>query len=102
MPTAPIKISRLRDIGWSMWDPIGLLATGEPWEHKPFADEYDRYLIEAASRLRRDRNIEAATEFLMSIEREHMDLGTKATSRTRAEAAAKAIRAYLDTLEAPR
>jgi len=37
----PLKLSRLRDIGWREWDPIGLLPQGDAWESYPeFADEY--------------------------------------------------------------
>jgi hypothetical protein len=97
----PLQLSRLRDIGWTEWDPIGLLSKGGTWDHQPFADEYDRYLLEAAGRLRRDGNEGDVTEYLMHIEREHMGLGITPTSRLRAEATARAIQAYLETIEAP-
>ncbi len=48
-----IKLSRLRDIGWSLWDLIGLLKSGQRWEDdecRPFANEYDAYLLNAAGR----------------------------------------------------
>ncbi|MBB4630217.1 hypothetical protein SAMN04244581_04955, partial [Paracoccus denitrificans] len=44
-----IKLSKLRDIGWSLWDPIGLLDPESPagrWDDEAnlsFADEYDSY-----------------------------------------------------------
>ncbi len=44
----PIELSVLRDIGWNEWDPIGLLAPGQTWDHEPFADEFDGYLLKAA------------------------------------------------------
>lgn len=94
----PLKLSYLRDIGFAEWDPIGLLAKGEVWNHKPFADEYDSYLLEAAGRLQRDWVLEDAVNFLMEIERDHMGLGQRATSRARAEATAKAISAYLGSV----
>jgi len=31
-PPPKIKLSRLRDIGWSKWDPIGLLGDGQQWD----------------------------------------------------------------------
>ena len=46
---APMALSRLRDVGWKEWDPIGLLAAGEAWDQKPFADEYDDYLRKVAA-----------------------------------------------------
>ncbi len=94
-----LKLSRLRDIGFAKWDPIGLLAEGGIWDHKPFANEYDPYLLEAAGRLQEDGTLESVVEFLMEIERDHMGLGLKATSRQRAEATATAIQAYLDNAD---
>jgi hypothetical protein len=93
----PLKLSRLRDIGWTEWDPIGLLPKGHSWENYPeFADEYDRYLLEAASRLRRDWSISDATNYLVWAASEHMGLG-KLVNQIAAEATAKAIKAYLET-----
>ena len=34
-----IRLSRLRDIGWSTWDPIGLLENNQSWEDVGYADE---------------------------------------------------------------
>jgi hypothetical protein len=94
----PLKLSRLRDIGWAEWDPIGILLPGEKWDHHPAAEEYDRYLLHAASNLRRDWSVSDATDYLMWVASEHMGLGhsKNAVARVRAEATAKAIKAYLD------
>lgn len=95
----PLKLSRLRDIGWKEWDPIGLLPEGDTWDSYPeFADEYDRYLLHAASRLRRDWSVLDATDYLMWIASEHMGLGPppNSSARINAEATAKAIKAYVD------
>ncbi len=27
-----IRLSRLRDIGWSLWDPIGVTSKNEHWK----------------------------------------------------------------------
>ena len=59
-----VRLSRLRDIGWSIWDPIGLLAEGETWDQKPFADEYDSYLMHAAGQLRRNVPTEEVVDYL--------------------------------------
>ena len=48
-----IRLSRLRDIGWTTWDPIGLLGQDQLWEDISYADEYDSYLLRAAGMLRR-------------------------------------------------
>ena len=95
----PLKLSRLRDIGWREWDPIGLLPAGETWEsHPEFADEYDGYLIRAASELRRGWSVSDAADFLVSIVVDHMGMGSRpgSTARVRAEATANAIKAYVD------
>ena len=48
-----LRLSRLRDIGWSLWDPIGLNDFGDDWESVTFADEYDSYLIKVAGMLKK-------------------------------------------------
>ncbi|MCJ2032093.1 hypothetical protein MKK50_22250 [Methylobacterium sp. J-043] len=73
----PIKLSRLRDIGWREWDPIGLLAAGETWDHKLFADEYDAYLMKVAGDLRRGGELQEAASYLVSIERDYMAIGVR-------------------------
>jgi hypothetical protein len=88
----------LRDIGWELWDPIGLLrSSGQSpgkWDdaaNRPFANEYDGYLISAASRLRTGTPREEVVEFLVRIEGDHMALGERASTRSRAEAVVDAI-----------
>jgi hypothetical protein len=94
----PSQLSRLRDIGWAEWDPIGILSPGEKWDHHPAADEYDRYLLEAASGLRRDWSISDAKDYLMRVASKDMGLGDPhdGAARIRAETTAKAIKDYLD------
>ncbi|WP_323718411.1 hypothetical protein [Paracoccus aminovorans] len=97
VPQPRIKLSKLRDIGWSLWDPIGLL---DP-EYRPgrwddeaslsFADEYDSYLIAAASQLRRGTRGDQIVAFLVEIETEHMGIGDNPSARPRAEAVVDAI-----------
>jgi len=86
-----IRLSRLRDIGWSLWDPIGLLDEGESWDGKPFADEYDTYLMQAAGRLRRGVPREEVVEYLVWVESDHMGLGTVPAPREPAEKVVAAI-----------
>lgn len=88
-----IRLSRLRDIGWSLWDPIGLLSKGDAWDDKSYADEYDAYLIQAAGRLRRNTPINEVVDYLVWVETEHMGLGTHNGQRERIEAVITAIRA---------
>ncbi|QOF73109.1 hypothetical protein IG197_08670 [Aminobacter sp. SR38] len=58
----PLDLSRLRAIGWSTWDPIGLREPGADWCDQPFTDEYDSYLIEAASGLGDGWSVEKARD----------------------------------------
>ncbi|MEM7634641.1 MAG: hypothetical protein AAF299_08775 [Pseudomonadota bacterium] len=84
-------MSRLRDIGWSLWDPIGLLEPGQKWdddECRSFADEYDSYLVQAAGQLRRGVSEAAVVTYLIKIETEHMGLGFAGTARADAVVAA--------------
>lgn len=97
-----IKLSRLREIGWSEWDPIGLSQMGsDDWKDGgPCADEYDSYLLQVAGRLRRDEARENIVAYLEEIEMVHMGGGRVATTRTRAEATVAAIAHYLADLPA--
>jgi len=96
----PLKLSRLRDIGFKEWDPIGILSPGESWGHHPAADEYDHYLLHAANRLRRDWSVSDAADYLTWVKSEHTGLGhpDDPSERSRAAATAKAIKAYVDEL----
>ena len=38
------EIARLREIGWTLWDPIGLAPIGDDCD-----DEHDRYLLQMAA-----------------------------------------------------
>lgn len=91
----PITLSRLRDIGWKEWDPIGLLTAGESGEQKPFADEYDDYLHKVVADFRSGRPLAEAVEYLLCIEREHMALGTRLGQKARAEATARSIQRFV-------
>lgn len=87
-----IRLSRLRDIGWTHWDPIGLLVDGEPWEGKPFADEYDTYLLRAAYMVRMNELDKTIIDYLVEIETDHMGLNLVEGVRDRAKAVITAIR----------
>ncbi|MAY88411.1 MAG: hypothetical protein CML02_17035 [Pseudooceanicola sp.] len=98
-PPPRIKLSKLRDIGWTLWDPIGLLLTSEghsagTWDEEdnlPFADEYDTYLIAAASALRRGEPSGEVVDYLVHIETHSMGLTPTPTTRERALAVVEAI-----------
>ncbi len=78
-PSPKIKLSRLRDIGWARWDPIGLLDAEARWDdpaHMHFADEYDRYLVQAAGMLRRGSADAEVIDFLVKIETVHIGMNS--------------------------
>ena len=97
LPTHPMsRLSRLRQIGWTLWDPIGLLPTAthcRDAENLPFADEYDTYLLHAAGLLRSGAADAEVASFLIDIEANHMGLGEQRDARARAESAVAALRA---------
>lgn len=70
-----IDLHRLRDIGWSKWDPIGLLGIEGSWKGKPFEDEYDTYLLRAAGMLRNGCAQSDVVDYLFRIQTEYMGLG---------------------------
>jgi len=76
-----IQLSRLRDIGWSLWDPIGLQISERSWKDNPAADEYDGYLLNVAGLLRRGGTEAKCADYLVRIEAEHMGMGTRAEER---------------------
>lgn len=88
-----IRLSRLRDIGWRHWDPIGLGDLDGGWENSAAADEYDGYLLKAAGMVRRNEGDEAAAQYLVWGESENMGLGVKADTHSRAQTTIAAIRA---------
>jgi hypothetical protein len=96
-PPPKLKLSRLRDIGWSVWDPIGLLGDDQKWSDEdclPFADEYDSYLMQAAGRLRRGEATSDVASYLAKIEVEYIGLGTAfQAALARAEKVVEAIQA---------
>jgi hypothetical protein len=88
-----VELSRLREIGWREWDPIGLVDTDCP------RDEYDRYLVEAINRLKRGDSVYEVADYLDGIGVEWMGIGPSTpASRASAETTAIQIKAYLDTL----
>jgi hypothetical protein len=68
-----IQLSEIRRIGWRHWDPIGL-SDGSEFGPADCEDEYDSYLLEVVSMLCRGASRDAATNYLDSIAREHIEM----------------------------
>ncbi len=88
-----IRLSRLRDIGWSTWDPIGLLESNQTWEETPYADEYDSYMLKAAGMLKREVPKKTVVDYLVNIETDHMGLSFSDDTVKRAEEVVRRIEA---------
>lgn len=91
-----IDLSRLRDIGWRLWDPIGLMPDGENWnadENLSFVDEYDTYLMNAAGQVWRGATDAEVVSYLVKVETENMGLDEAPGIHARAESVVKKIRA---------
>ena len=92
-----LQLSRLRQIGWDEWDPIGL-GSVEDWRADA-PDEYDSYLLYVVSMLRNGQGVDDAAAYLDRISSEHMGLGQATPEGHRASlTTANAIAAYLKTL----
>lgn len=92
-----LQLFRLRDIGWTEWDPIGLRHS-EGWEADPSADEYDSYLVEVAGALIRGVSPAQVIDRLVWVESEHMGLGLTDTTRARAVRTVERIGEYIEEL----
>ena len=89
-----LQLTRLREIGWSKWDPIGIGEQDRDWA----ADEYDSYLLQAAGQLWNGAADEAVADYLFKVETDRMGLTDGPGTRSRALEVAIAIRAYVETL----
>jgi hypothetical protein len=63
------------------------------WATSAAADEYDGYLLKVAGMVRRNEGDDAAAQYLVWAESEHMGMGVGATTQSRAGATVAAIRA---------
>jgi hypothetical protein len=91
------QLNKLRDIGWSLWDPIGLSKTGG-WHGSHAADEYDAYLLQAVAKLGRGQSRDAVASYLATVETEHMKLPENGTALRRARATVNALATTFDGL----
>ncbi|MCZ8375805.1 MAG: hypothetical protein O9342_10540 [Beijerinckiaceae bacterium] len=92
---ATLPLSRLREIGWHFWDPIGLLPEGADWKTQTFIDEYDVYLLHVAFSLQAGWSAELAIAYLVQAEVEAMGLGLRSTTKDRAVSTVTALRTAL-------
>ena len=95
-----VQLSRLREIGWALWDPIGLReVSGGDWQDGgACADEYDGYLLQVVGRLRRGDPVAEVAAYLEDTEVNHIGLTRSPTTSPRATATVEAVGAYLSTI----
>lgn len=89
-----VDFDRLRAIGWSLWDPIGLLGLTGGWKGEPYEDEYDRYLYNAAQMLKNNCSVDDVVDYLFLIQSQYMQIGPKeidSVNRTKLVSVALAI-----------
>ena len=86
-----------------MWDPIGILSSGEPWEGHPAADEYDGSLARLTTMLRDGASDGDCIQFLIDVETKRMGLAEKAPpgSTERLVKVVSALRCYVEELDGP-
>ena len=70
MTRPAVKLSALREIGWTFWDPIGLRALDSEWP----ADEYDRYLLVGFGMIQSGRSVDEVTAYLTEMASVNMGL----------------------------
>jgi hypothetical protein len=87
-----MQLSHLREIGWRLWDPIGMGDENGSC-HEGCADEYDRYLLHVASLICRGGSTDEAATYLIGIASEQM--GLSVVDAGAAAATSEAIAGYL-------
>jgi hypothetical protein len=70
-----IDIHALRQIGWDHWDPIGIRRRDDSAWRNEAADEYDAYLLHAATMILQVATSEAVAAYLDEMISDHMALG---------------------------
>ena len=90
-----IQLSRLRTIGWTHWDPIGLAdKTGVSLDE--CADEYDSYLLHVVEIICDRKSLDEAASYLTWVASEQMGLPKQ--DGEAAMMTARAIAGYLISL----
>jgi hypothetical protein len=90
-----IELSRLRDIAWDQWDPIGLRSPSRSWREHQAPDEYDGYMLRLVGKIQHQEPDEEAARYLVQMETEHMGLRETSSTQERALATVRAVRAYV-------
>jgi len=90
-------LSQLREIGWRLWDPIGLRGADGAVD-EACADEYDSYLLHVVSLICRGASKAEAATYLDRIAADNMGSGPPRISNSAATSTVNAIADYLFSL----
>ncbi|PXA84376.1 hypothetical protein DMC47_40610 [Nostoc sp. 3335mG] len=90
-----IQLSKIREIGWGLWDPIGL-RNPDGSLIGDCADEYDRYLLAVVSMMCLGQTRADAATYLFQIAADYM--GVPMPSHKAASDTSNAIADYLTSL----
>jgi hypothetical protein len=86
-----VKLSALRKIGQTIWDPIGLFDSPQADPHGPAADEYDSDLMAAFGMAQSGRTEAEISGYLAEIASSHMGLGKLEVDRDAHRLTARAL-----------
>jgi len=96
-----IDISRLRDIAWTIWDPLSLAEDQTDWRKVDWSeDEYDSYILKAFGHIWNDSDLSQATTYLRKVEAETMGLAPANGRIDPVENTVKALAEYARELRA--
>jgi hypothetical protein len=90
-----INLSRLRDIGWTLWDPMAVRPPAGLWPDDG-EDQYDSFLVHASTMMNHGRSRQDAALYLIQIA--SILLGRADVDRVAAATTANAIADYLQTI----
>ena len=86
-----VKLSALRQIGWEIWDPIGIRdCVSDDYAEGP-ADEYDQYLMVAFGMAQGGRPAAKIADYLNDIASRRMGPGTSISGGTSGVEAAQSL-----------
>lgn len=91
-----VRLSHLRKIGWSVWNPLGLdLPERQAWRHVNIA-EYDNHLLHVACMLAKGGSQSDAVAYLEEAAREYPCLTLSSEERHQAAiGTAQAVEEYV-------
>jgi hypothetical protein len=97
-----IDIDLLREIGWTHWDPIGLLRPGQDWREASFKDEYDSYLRRVVKKVLAGESEGRIAAYLIGVACHAMCGGRSKRDIRAAVDTVRAVTALVEEVRGPR